>query len=260
MDGGGARGAARPRRGALRLRSRAARGSSGGGSDRRDRPAGQGRHAHRDLPGRADGARPRHRLGGRVVEHRAAHVPDVPHLREQVGRGRHASWCPTSRPRSRRPTTAASRPTARSTRSTSRRASSSRQPISTEVTADDFKWSFERMMKEPLAPATFFYTGIVGAQDFVDGKAKDIEGYKVVDPYTGADHPREARRRVPHGHEHAVHLGHVQEVVRPGRQADQAQAARHRSRTSSPTGSRASPSPPRGTPTGPAPRGSGSTA
>ena len=57
-------------------------------------------------------------------------------------------------------------------------------PISTEVTAADFKWSFERMMKAPLAPATFFYTGIVGAQDYIDGKAKDISGYKVVDPYT----------------------------------------------------------------------------
>jgi ABC-type transport system substrate-binding protein len=58
------------------------------------------------------------------------------------------------------------------------------QPISTEATASDFKWSFERMMKEPLAPATFFYTGIVGAQDFMDGKASEISGYKVVDPYT----------------------------------------------------------------------------
>ena len=58
------------------------------------------------------------------------------------------------------------------------------QPISTAVTAADFKWSFERMMKEPLAPATFFYTGIVGAQDFMDGKAKEISGYKVVDDYT----------------------------------------------------------------------------
>jgi ABC-type transport system substrate-binding protein len=58
------------------------------------------------------------------------------------------------------------------------------QPVSTEVTAADFKWSFERMMKEPLAPATFFYTGIVGAQDFMDGKADEISGYKVVDDYT----------------------------------------------------------------------------
>ena len=58
------------------------------------------------------------------------------------------------------------------------------QPISREVTAADFKWSFERMMKEPLAPATFFFTGIVGAQDFTDGKAKEISGYKAVDDYT----------------------------------------------------------------------------
>ena len=57
-------------------------------------------------------------------------------------------------------------------------------PVSREVTAQDFKYSFERMLKEPLAPATYFYTGIVGAQDFIDGKAKDVTGYKVVDDYT----------------------------------------------------------------------------
>ena len=57
-------------------------------------------------------------------------------------------------------------------------------PVDREVTAEDFKWSFERMMKEPLAPATFFYTGIVGAEDFMAGKADEIEGYKVVDDYT----------------------------------------------------------------------------
>jgi ABC-type transport system substrate-binding protein len=58
------------------------------------------------------------------------------------------------------------------------------QPISTEVTAADFKWSFERMMNAPRAPATDFYSGIVGAQDFMDGTAGSISGYKVVDPYT----------------------------------------------------------------------------
>ncbi len=57
-------------------------------------------------------------------------------------------------------------------------------PVSREVTAQDFKYSFERMLKEPLAPATYFYTGVVGAQDFIDGKAKDVKGYKVVDDYT----------------------------------------------------------------------------
>ena len=57
-------------------------------------------------------------------------------------------------------------------------------PVTRDVTAQDFKYSFERMLKEPLAPATYFYTGIVGAQDFIDGKAKDVTGYKVVDDYT----------------------------------------------------------------------------
>jgi len=57
-------------------------------------------------------------------------------------------------------------------------------PVDRVVVAQDFKYSFERMMVEPLAPATFFYTGVVGAQDFVDGKAKDIKGYKVVDDST----------------------------------------------------------------------------
>jgi peptide/nickel transport system substrate-binding protein len=57
-------------------------------------------------------------------------------------------------------------------------------PINTAVTAADFKWSFERMMKMPLAPATFFYTDIVGAQAYMDGKAEHISGFKVVDPQT----------------------------------------------------------------------------
>ncbi len=57
-------------------------------------------------------------------------------------------------------------------------------PVDREVVAQDFKYSFERMMVEPLAPATFFYTGVAGAQDFIDGKAKEITGYKVVDDYT----------------------------------------------------------------------------
>ncbi len=101
-------------------------------------------------------------------------------------------------------------------------------PISTDVTAADFKWSFQRMMKAPLAPATFFYTGIVGAQDYIDGKASAISGFKVVDPLHRADHARQARRLVPLRDVDAVHLGDVQGVVRQGRQADQAQAARHR--------------------------------
>ena len=70
-------------------------------------------------------------------------------------------------------------------------------PVNREVTAADFKYSFERMMVEPLAPATFFYTGIVGAQDFIDGKAKEISGFKVVDDYTVRDHVAEARGLLP---------------------------------------------------------------
>ncbi len=57
-------------------------------------------------------------------------------------------------------------------------------PVDREVTAADFKYSFERMMVEPLAPATFFYEGIVGATEFLDGKAKEISGFKAVDDYT----------------------------------------------------------------------------
>jgi oligopeptide transport system substrate-binding protein len=57
-------------------------------------------------------------------------------------------------------------------------------PVSRDVTAQDFKYSIERMLKSPLAPATYFYTGITGAQAFMDGKAKDVQGIKVVDPST----------------------------------------------------------------------------
>jgi oligopeptide transport system substrate-binding protein len=57
-------------------------------------------------------------------------------------------------------------------------------PVSREVTAEDFKYSVERMMSTKRSPATFFYTGIAGAADFQAGKAKEITGIKAVDPYT----------------------------------------------------------------------------
>ena len=57
-------------------------------------------------------------------------------------------------------------------------------PVSREVTAADFKYSFERMMREPRAPATSFYMGVVGADEFMKGKAKEITGFKAVDDYT----------------------------------------------------------------------------
>ena len=57
-------------------------------------------------------------------------------------------------------------------------------PIGTVVTASDFKWSFERMLKQPRAAGTYFYTGIVGAQAYLDGTAKSVSGVKVVNQRT----------------------------------------------------------------------------
>ena len=57
-------------------------------------------------------------------------------------------------------------------------------PVSREMTADDVKYSFERMMKLPLAPATYFYVGVEGAAAYQAGKAKEITGVKVIDKYT----------------------------------------------------------------------------
>jgi len=57
-------------------------------------------------------------------------------------------------------------------------------PVSRQVTAADFKYSFERMMKMPLAPATYFYMEVVGAQAYQSGKATHVEGFKVIDPST----------------------------------------------------------------------------
>jgi len=57
-------------------------------------------------------------------------------------------------------------------------------PVDREVTAADFKYSFERMMSEPRAPATSFYMGVVGADEFMKGKADDISGFQVVDDST----------------------------------------------------------------------------
>ena len=57
-------------------------------------------------------------------------------------------------------------------------------PVNREVTAQDFKYSFERMMSSPRAPATSFYMGVVGADAFMNKKAKEITGFKAVDDYT----------------------------------------------------------------------------
>jgi oligopeptide transport system substrate-binding protein len=57
-------------------------------------------------------------------------------------------------------------------------------PVDRAVTAEDVKYSFERMMTEPRCPATYFYEGVVGASDAVNGKTKTISGVKAVDPQT----------------------------------------------------------------------------
>jgi ABC-type transport system substrate-binding protein len=57
-------------------------------------------------------------------------------------------------------------------------------PVDREVTADDFKWTWMRMLSTPSAGMPSFYTGIVGAQAYYDGKAKDVPGLKVIDKYT----------------------------------------------------------------------------
>jgi peptide/nickel transport system substrate-binding protein len=60
-------------------------------------------------------------------------------------------------------------------------------PVSRAVTADDVKYSFERMMnpKEvPLAPAGYLYGKVVGISAFQKGKAAHISGVKVIDPQT----------------------------------------------------------------------------
>jgi ABC-type transport system substrate-binding protein len=60
-------------------------------------------------------------------------------------------------------------------------------PVDREVTAADFKYSFERMMDpdtKPNPPGTGFYMSIVGAQQFNQGRAKEIAGFKAVDRYT----------------------------------------------------------------------------
>ena len=55
-------------------------------------------------------------------------------------------------------------------------------PVNREVTADDFKYSFERMMRLPRAPATYFYTGVVGAEEYQAKKAAHITGFEARRP------------------------------------------------------------------------------
>lgn len=60
-------------------------------------------------------------------------------------------------------------------------------PVSREVTMSDFKYTIERVLSpetQPAPPGSSFYLGIVGADAFANGNAKEVSGLKVVDPYT----------------------------------------------------------------------------
>lgn len=54
-----------------------------------------------------------------------------------------------------------------------------------EVTAQDFKYSFERLLDpKTAAHAAWILESVRGAQDRLSGKAKETEGIKVIDDYT----------------------------------------------------------------------------
>jgi oligopeptide transport system substrate-binding protein len=60
-------------------------------------------------------------------------------------------------------------------------------PISREVTAQDFKYSIERVLDPkttPVPPGQSFYLKITGAKAFNSGKAKDVTGITTPDNYT----------------------------------------------------------------------------
>ncbi|MGH8916018.1 MAG: ABC transporter substrate-binding protein, partial [Acidimicrobiia bacterium] len=54
-----------------------------------------------------------------------------------------------------------------------------------ELTADDLKWSIERAVRpETQSPGQGFFSMIAGFEDVASGKAKELSGIEVVDPYT----------------------------------------------------------------------------
>jgi ABC-type transport system substrate-binding protein len=54
-----------------------------------------------------------------------------------------------------------------------------------EFTADDVIYTLTRMLDpKTKSPGSGFFTGIKGAQEFIDGKATDVAGIKALDPYT----------------------------------------------------------------------------
>jgi len=57
-------------------------------------------------------------------------------------------------------------------------------PVDRAVTATDVQYSFERMLREPAAWVTFFFSSIEGVDDFIAGKGQHVRGFTVVDPHT----------------------------------------------------------------------------
>jgi len=54
-----------------------------------------------------------------------------------------------------------------------------------EVTAGDFKYSFERVLNpKTKSPNTWVLSKIKGAKEFMDGKSENVEGIKVIDDFT----------------------------------------------------------------------------
>lgn len=55
-----------------------------------------------------------------------------------------------------------------------------------ELDAEDVKFSLERLINKKTAGAfyQYFTTKVVGAQEYYDGKAQDVQGFKVRDKYT----------------------------------------------------------------------------
>jgi ABC-type transport system substrate-binding protein len=57
-------------------------------------------------------------------------------------------------------------------------------PVDRPVTATDVQYSFERMLRDPLAIFTYFYGSIDGVDEFIKGDGEHVRGFTVVDPQT----------------------------------------------------------------------------
>jgi ABC-type transport system substrate-binding protein len=57
-------------------------------------------------------------------------------------------------------------------------------PVDRAVTATDVQYSFERMLREPLAWCTYFYSSIDGVDEFVAGEGDHVRGLTLVGPHT----------------------------------------------------------------------------